>query len=79
MRDAICAFASMSEPEYVPNKIGAQLKWPVDRLEVGDPAIWAPLDQANAARLSAFNYGIRQNKIFRSKKCGAFIRIWRIK
>jgi hypothetical protein len=79
MRDALVLFAPpMPEPEFVQNKIGAQLKWPMDKMEVGGPAIWVPMDQANAARLSAFNYGLRNGMIFRSKKTGSFVRIWRV-
>lgn len=54
------------------------MKRPFDKMNVGDPAIVVPLSEANAARLSAFNYGLRNGRVFKSKKAGQFIRIWRI-
>jgi hypothetical protein len=53
------------------------LKYPLDRLEVGGEPLWVSLDKAQAARQAACNYGQRHDRVFKSKRYGSQVKIWR--
>jgi hypothetical protein len=53
-------------------------KYPVSQMEIGDSFLVTDPQDCRRAAATCSNYGRRNGKVFRSKKCPQGIRIWRV-